>query len=94
MERTWEEGKCIIFDDTFRHEVWNPSYDTTRIVLMIDIRFEGNVSDRNQEFYAKSAKQAEQFGTDALISRDLIDALVSFGAEENSNFQQRPDKYV
>jgi len=93
-ERTWEEGKCIIFDDTFRHEVWNPSYDTTRIVLMIDIRFEGNVSDRNQEFYAKSAKQAEQFGTDALISRDLIDALVSFGAEENSNFQQRPDKYV
>jgi len=94
-ERTWEEGKCIVFDDTFRHEVWNPSYDTTRIVLMLDIEFKGNVSDRNPEFYAKSAKQAEQFGTEALISKDLINALVAFGApEDNTNFQQRPEKYV
>jgi beta-hydroxylase len=94
-ERTWEEGKCIIFDDTFRHEVWNPSHNITRIVLMLDIEFKGNVADRNQEFYAKSARQAEEFGTEALISRDLIDALVSFGAPpENSNFQERPIKYL
>jgi beta-hydroxylase len=84
-ERTWDEGKCIIFDDTFRHEVWNPSYTITRIVLMLDIEFKGNVEDRNQEFYAKSARQAEQFGTEALISRDLIDALVTFGAQVNNN---------
>lgn len=32
----WEEGKCIVFDDTYRHEVWN---DTTsvRVVLLIDV---------------------------------------------------------
>jgi len=93
-ERTWQEGKCLVFDDTFRHEVWNPSHTVTRIVLMLDIEFKGDVADRNQEFYAKSARQAEQFGTEALISRDLIEALVSFGAEENSNFQERPVKYL
>jgi ornithine lipid ester-linked acyl 2-hydroxylase len=31
----WEEGKCVIFDDTHKHEVWN---DTTgiRVVLLFD----------------------------------------------------------
>lgn len=32
---TWSEGKCLIFDDTYPHEVWN---ETTgeRVVLFID----------------------------------------------------------
>lgn len=34
--RTWEEGKLIIFDDSFDHEAWNDS-DSDRIVLMFDI---------------------------------------------------------
>eukprot|EP01126_Amoeba_proteus_P015282 TRINITY_DN1686_c0_g1_i25.p1 TRINITY_DN1686_c0_g1~~TRINITY_DN1686_c0_g1_i25.p1 ORF type:complete len:152 (-),score=15.52 TRINITY_DN1686_c0_g1_i25:82-537(-) len=25
IEKQWEEGKVLIFDDTFRHEAWNPS---------------------------------------------------------------------
>jgi beta-hydroxylase len=33
--RSYQEGKCLIFDDTFEHEVWNKS-DKTRIVLLID----------------------------------------------------------
>ena len=33
--RSWQEGKCLIFDDTFEHEAWNKS-DQTRIVLLID----------------------------------------------------------
>jgi aspartyl/asparaginyl beta-hydroxylase (cupin superfamily) len=33
---TWQEGKVIIFDDSFEHELWNRS-DTTRIVLILDI---------------------------------------------------------
>ncbi|MBV9576586.1 MAG: aspartyl/asparaginyl beta-hydroxylase domain-containing protein [Gammaproteobacteria bacterium] len=32
----WEDGKCIVFDDSFEHEVWNKS-DITRIVLIIDV---------------------------------------------------------
>lgn len=32
----WEEGKCLIFDDTFYHEVWNET-DGYRVVLFLDI---------------------------------------------------------
>jgi beta-hydroxylase len=31
----WEEGKVMIFDDSFEHEVWNDT-DETRVVLFID----------------------------------------------------------
>ena len=34
--RKWEEGKLIIFDDSFDHEAWNDS-DEDRFVLMFDI---------------------------------------------------------
>lgn len=32
----WEEGKCVLFDDTYRHEVWNET-DGIRVVLLIDV---------------------------------------------------------
>lgn len=32
----WQEGKSLLFDDTFRHEAWNDS-DETRVVLFMDI---------------------------------------------------------
>ncbi|MBD2092884.1 aspartyl/asparaginyl beta-hydroxylase domain-containing protein [Microcoleus sp. FACHB-1515] len=32
----WEEGKSLIFDDTFPHEVWNETNDY-RVVLFLDI---------------------------------------------------------
>lgn len=34
-ERTWEEGKLLVFDDSFEHEVWNHS-DQVRIVLFMN----------------------------------------------------------
>lgn len=34
--RTWQEGQCLIFDDSFEHEVWH-SGDSPRIVLVLDI---------------------------------------------------------
>jgi beta-hydroxylase len=33
----WEAGKLLVFDDTFRHEVWNDA-DEPRIVLLIQFR--------------------------------------------------------
>ena len=32
----WEEGKVMVFDDSFEHEVWNKSNET-RIILIVDI---------------------------------------------------------
>ena len=34
--RSWEEGRCIVFDDSFEHEVWNAS-DRHRYVLILDL---------------------------------------------------------
>lgn len=31
----WDEGKCLIFDDTYNHEVWNDT-DGYRVVLFVD----------------------------------------------------------
>ncbi len=35
--RSWQERKCLIFDDTALHEAWNHS-DSRRVVLLIDFR--------------------------------------------------------
>jgi aspartyl/asparaginyl beta-hydroxylase (cupin superfamily) len=32
----WREGRCIVFDDSFEHEVWNES-DRRRVVLVLDL---------------------------------------------------------
>ena len=44
--RHWQEGKVMIFDDTFEHEAWNRS-DRMRIVLFVDfvrpMRFPANL---------------------------------------------------
>jgi len=34
--RTWEEGKCLAFEDSFEHEVWNRSAHR-RVVLIVDL---------------------------------------------------------
>jgi aspartate beta-hydroxylase len=33
---TWEEGKCVVFDDSFEHEVWHHG-DEPRVVLILDV---------------------------------------------------------
>lgn len=32
---SWQQGKCLIFDDTFEHEIWNNT-DEQRVVLLFD----------------------------------------------------------
>jgi len=31
----WEEGRSVVFDDTYPHEVWNDT-DEERVVLFVD----------------------------------------------------------
>jgi aspartyl/asparaginyl beta-hydroxylase (cupin superfamily) len=33
----WREGECLVFDDTYFHEVWNET-DETRVVLLVQFR--------------------------------------------------------
>ncbi|TWI56718.1 beta-hydroxylase [Pseudomonas duriflava] len=32
----WEEGRCLVFDDTYKHQVWNDT-EGVRVVLFLDI---------------------------------------------------------
>ena len=34
--RCWEEGKAIVFDDTYEHEVWNMT-SSPRVLLLLDV---------------------------------------------------------
>jgi aspartyl/asparaginyl beta-hydroxylase (cupin superfamily) len=34
--RSWQEGKCLVFDDSFEHEVWNRG-ETMRVILILDV---------------------------------------------------------
>jgi beta-hydroxylase len=45
--RSWQQGQCLIFDDTVEHEAWNDS-DLPRGVLLLDFLrpgFEGSAAD-------------------------------------------------
>ncbi|KAF0732683.1 hypothetical protein Ae201684P_014172 [Aphanomyces euteiches] len=33
----WEEGKCLLFDDSYDHEVWHDGLEGERVVLLFDI---------------------------------------------------------
>jgi ornithine lipid ester-linked acyl 2-hydroxylase len=35
--RSWQEGKYLVFDDTWEHEAWNKS-DRTRVILLLDFK--------------------------------------------------------
>jgi len=35
IDHAWQEGRCVVFDDTYEHEAWNRS-DRTRVVLILD----------------------------------------------------------
>lgn len=34
--REWKEGKVIIFDDSFEHEVWQDA-DSYRLIFIVDV---------------------------------------------------------
>lgn len=36
-KQSWEEGKCLVFDDTYIHEVKNQNKDSFRTILLLDI---------------------------------------------------------
>lgn len=46
QQALWEEGKCLVFDDTYKHQVYNNT-GGTRVVLFLDIlrplRFPGSL---------------------------------------------------
>lgn len=63
-QRTWEEGKCIIFDDSFAHEAWNDS-DHTRVVLLVDT-WNPHLDEPEREAFSAALVAIDDFMMDAL----------------------------
>ena len=62
----WEEGKSLIFDDTFNHEVWNDT-EGYRVVLFVDfmrpIKFPFNLINKlivNVSLFTPFVKETEK----------------------------------
>jgi aspartyl/asparaginyl beta-hydroxylase (cupin superfamily) len=36
IQKIWEEGKCLVFDDTYIHEVENKNPNAFRKMLLLD----------------------------------------------------------
>lgn len=71
---TWEEGKALVFDDTFHHEVWNNT-DELRAILLIQFR-------RPVGLIGKLAGEAFLFGV--RHSRFVQDARAEIGHWESA----------
>jgi aspartyl/asparaginyl beta-hydroxylase (cupin superfamily) len=70
-ERVWTADRPLVFDDSFRHQVWNTS-DQTRVVLFINV-FHQDIKD-------DEVATIEDFLVDGLSSSPLIQAWRKLGA--------------
>lgn len=62
--RGWQEGRLMMFDDSFEHEAWNHS-DQTRVVLIFDT-WNPNLSAVERQAFARVLSTAQQFEREAL----------------------------
>ncbi|MCB1614287.1 MAG: aspartyl/asparaginyl beta-hydroxylase domain-containing protein, partial [Xanthomonadales bacterium] len=62
--RGWEEGKLMIFDDSFEHEAWNDS-DQTRVVLIFDT-WNPNLDPVERQAFSRVLETAQSYERAAL----------------------------
>jgi aspartate beta-hydroxylase len=54
----WQEGRCLVFDDSFEHEVWHEG-DRPRLVLILDVLHPAlSASDRARVLAERSTVEA------------------------------------
>ncbi|PZG19367.1 aspartyl/asparaginyl beta-hydroxylase domain-containing protein [Micromonospora craterilacus] len=66
---TWQEGRCIVFDDSFEHEVWHTGTEP-RLVLLLDVMYPGLSPAGRARTLARRATTAEQIAA-FLAEHDL-----------------------
>ncbi|MEU6189623.1 aspartyl/asparaginyl beta-hydroxylase domain-containing protein [Nocardia sp. NPDC047038] len=70
-EMRWEEGKCLVFDDAFEHEVWHRGTED-RIVLILDVFHPELDSERRERLLTQRRsfeEQAAEFVRELRIDR-------------------------
>ncbi len=63
ITKEWHEGKCILFDDTFKHDVWNDSSEP-RVCLLVDIWHPGLTVVERKSLVALHQVIEDQLGLD------------------------------
>jgi aspartate beta-hydroxylase len=56
---TWQEGKCIVFDDSFEHEVWHRGTQP-RVVLLLDVAHPGLREHQRRALLARRRTASQQ----------------------------------
>ena len=60
--RSWIEGKCLVIDDSYVHEVWHPTGTERRIVLIVDVWHpEMNDRMRRESLLVSSDRQQDLY---------------------------------
>lgn len=70
--RTWQEGKCIVFDDTYVHEAWNFG-KSRRVVLLIDVK--KDLPKEVLDKYAEPRRLKEIFARQTQVARFVYDRI-------------------
>jgi aspartate beta-hydroxylase len=76
-ERILEQGKAIIFDDSFNHEAWHDG-PLTRINLIIDF-WHPNLTDAEVKFFSmilKAKLKGEKFYAEKFENQDHLYAII------------------
>ncbi len=68
--RSWETGRCLIFDDSFMHEAWNDS-DQLRVVMLLDI-WNPQLSAAEQAAFADALAALDAFNVAALGEPEFV----------------------
>lgn len=63
-KRAWEEGKCLIFDDSFVHEAWNDS-EQARVVMLLDI-WNPQLSETERRGFSAALESIDEFNVAVL----------------------------
>ena len=93
---SWQEGRCILFDDSFEHEVHHEGNEP-RLVLLVDVFHPALQERARQEFLQLSGSNAEkkaqallsELGARRLVLDSNAGFTVTFEAEQDRRIRRQ-----
>ena len=76
-----EEGKCMVFDDSFEHEAWHKG-DATRIVLVFDV-WHPDLSDKEVQFlsFLQRSRMRAEMTAERMVREERAKAVAEAKAK-------------
>ncbi|MEZ5978472.1 MAG: aspartyl/asparaginyl beta-hydroxylase domain-containing protein [Planctomycetota bacterium] len=90
-ERTWSEGRCLWFEDSIEHEVWNRG-ESARLVLIVDLWHPGLTDVETRAITAgfRKAEVRRVFMHSRVAHLDAPDALRTYVEAEIARQESDP----